>query len=89
MANKRSRNPTMPIHITLPIAVIKQIDSRLEYKQSRSGWILDACRSKFGGARTVTDSTSTQLLAALFTRGAITKAQFDLLSSSLDHDANL
>lgn len=79
----------MAIHITMPIAVIKQIDANLEYKQSRSGWITEACRRKFGGARTIADSTSRQLLAALFTRGAITQAQFDLLSSSLDHDANL
>lgn len=89
MANKRSRNPSMAIHITMPIGVINQIDANLGYKQSRSGWITEACRTKFGGARTIADSTSTQLLAALFTRGAITKAQFDLLSSSLDHDANL
>lgn len=73
----------------MPIAVIQQIDAKLGYKQARSAWIVDACRTKFGNARTIVDSTSTQLLAALFTRGAITKAQFDLLSSSLDHDANL
>ena len=82
MGARRSRNPTMPIHITMPIGVIKQIDAQLTYKQSRSGWIADACRSKFGGARTVAESTDAQLFAALFTRGAITKEQFDLLTAN-------
>ncbi len=82
MSRRRSANPTMPIHITLPITLIQKIDSQLSYKQSRSGWIQDACRTKFGGARTVGDSTDAQLLAALFTRGVITKEQFDLLTAS-------
>ena len=81
MSRRRSANPTMPIHITLPITLIQKIDSQLSYKQSRSGWIQDACRTKFGGSRTVGDSTDAQLLAALFTRGVITKEQFDLLTA--------
>jgi len=81
MSRRRSSNPTRPIHITLPIGLISQIDSQLSYKQTRSGWIQDACRAKFGGSRTVADSTDAQLLAALFTRGVITKEQFDLLTS--------
>lgn len=66
----------------MPITVINKIDSHLSYKQTRSGWIQDACRQKFGGSRTVADSTDAQLLAALFTRGVITKEQFDLLTAS-------
>jgi hypothetical protein len=63
------------------VALISKIDAQLSYKQSRSGWIQDACRTKFGGSRTVADSSDSQLLAALFTRGVITKEQFDLLTS--------
>ena len=81
MSRRRKSNPTRPIHITLPIALIAKIDAQLSFKQGRSGWIQDACRAKFGGSRTVSESTDAQLLAALFTRGAITKDQFDLLTS--------
>ena len=82
MANRRTRNPSLPIHITLPVALVNKIDAQLAYKQSRSRWIAEACQAKFGSSRTVMESTDAQLLAALFTRGAISKEQFDLLTSS-------
>ena len=82
MANKRTMNPVRAIHITLPLRLVSEIDAALAYKQSRSSWIAAACRKKFGSDHTVAEATDGQLLAALFSRGAITKEQYDLLISS-------
>ena len=82
MPNKRTNNPVRAIHITLPLALVAEIDAALAHKQSRSSWIAAACRKKFGDDHTVAEATNRQLFAALFSRGAISKEQFDLLTSS-------
>ena len=44
MSRRRSTNPTKAISITLPLALIEEIDDKLTRTQSRSAWIAGACQ---------------------------------------------
>ena len=46
MSRRRSKNPTKAISITLPLALIHEIDDKLTRTQSRSAWIANACGLK-------------------------------------------
>lgn len=43
VSRRRSKNPTKAISITLPLALIHDIDDKLTRTQSRSAWIANAC----------------------------------------------
>lgn len=83
MPRRRSTNPTKAISITLPLRLLDQVDDQLTRIQSRSAWIADAIRTKLddnAGLR-VEDASDKEMLVALVNRGAITKDQYDLLTS--------
>lgn len=86
MPRRRSADPTRSIRITLQASVLEGIHMQLGPTESRSAWINDACkrllRESNGGLPplSVGNATTPQLLAALFSRGAISKELYEALS---------
>jgi hypothetical protein len=46
MSRRRSVNPTKAISVTLPQLLLRKLDFELDYSQSRSKWIANACEEK-------------------------------------------
>ena len=88
MNRRIKRNRAVPIHITLPPALLDEIDSKLSVKLSRSNWIRGACELKLERTITeVSDLTDTQLVNILRNRHhyegpaeAILKSLLEILS---------
>ena len=69
MNRRIKRNRAVPIHITMPPALLDEIDVRLSHKMSRSNWIRGACDLKLGNDVTgVQDLTDIQLVNVLRNR---------------------
>ena len=69
MNRRIKRNRSVPIHITLPPALLDEIDAQLSHKMSRSNWIRGACDLKLGKDVTeVNDLTDKQLVNILRNR---------------------
>ena len=72
MSRRRSINPTKAISVTLPGKLLKELDERLSYSQSRSRWIAEACEKKLQNydsqSLLVTDASVRQLMASLVAR---------------------
>ena len=69
MNRRIKRNRAVPIHITMPPALLGEIDARLSHKMSRSNWIRGACDLKLGKDVTeVSDLTDIQLVNVLRNR---------------------
>lgn len=83
MSRRRSANPTKAISVTLPSNLIKELDERLSYSQSRSRWIAEACEKKLkkydSQSLLVTDASVRQLMAALVARDQTEKVLKTLL----------
>jgi metal-responsive CopG/Arc/MetJ family transcriptional regulator len=83
MSRRRSLNPTKAISVTLPGNLIKELDERLSYSQSRSRWIAEACAKKLQNydsqSLLVTDASVRQLMAALVARDETEKVLKTLL----------
>lgn len=83
MSRRRSLNPTKAISVTLPGNLIKQLDERLSYSQSRSRFIANAVEKKLekydSQALLVTDASVRQLMAALVARDKTEKVLKKLL----------
>lgn len=67
LSRRRAENRTVAICITLPRALLDEIDDLLTRKQSRSAWIADACRLKME-INPVVDIDTRQLMAMLHAR---------------------
>ena len=67
LSRRRAENRTVAICITLPRALLDEIDDLLTRKQSRSAWIADACRLKMEDYPVV-DIDTRQLMAMLHAR---------------------
>ena len=88
MNRRIKRNRAVPIHITIPPALLDEIDSKLSVKLSRSNWIRGACEMKLDKDVTeVTDLTDTQMVNILRNRHnydgpveAILKSLLEILS---------
>ena len=88
MNRRIKRNRSVPIHITLPPALLDEIDAQLSHKMSRSNWIRGACDLKLGKDVTeVNDLTDKQLVNILRNRHnydgpieAILKSLLEVLS---------
>jgi metal-responsive CopG/Arc/MetJ family transcriptional regulator len=88
MNRRIKRNRAVPIHITMPPALLDEIDARLSHKTSRSNWIRGACDLKLGNDVTgVQDLTDVQLVNVLRNRfnyegpgEAILKSLLEILS---------
>tara|TARA_R110000824_G_scaffold78203_1_gene197490 strand:- start:1173 stop:1448 length:276 start_codon:yes stop_codon:yes gene_type:complete len=88
MNRRIKRNRAVPIHITMPPALLDEIDARLSHKTSRSNWIRGACDLKLGNDVTgVQDLTDIQLVNVLRNRcnyegpeEAILKSLLEILS---------
>lgn len=63
MSRRRSKNPTTAISITLPRALLDEIEDELTRTTSRSGWIANACRMKL--KETYPQSIETRTLMAM------------------------
>jgi len=70
MSRRRSQNPTRAISITLPGAMLDEIDDKLTRTQSRSAWIAEACRVALHESQfhEITLVSTNQLMAALHAR---------------------
>ena len=70
MSRRRSSNPTKAISVTIPESLLKELEHRLSYSQSRSRFISNAIEDKLGGvsAPTVQELTTVQLKSALHQR---------------------
>jgi len=83
MSRRRSLNPTKAISVTLPGNLIKQLDERLSYSQSRSRFIANAVEKKLqkydSQSLLVTDASVRQLMAALVARNETEKVLKKLL----------
>ena len=90
MNRRIKRNRAIPIHITMPPALLDDIDAQLSHKMSRSNWIRGACDLKLGKDVTeVQDLTDIQLVNVLRNRcnyegpgEAILKSLLEILSES-------
>ena len=90
MNRRIKRNRSVPIHITLPPALLDDIDAQLSHKMSRSNWIRGACDRKLGhDVVGVQDLTDIQLVNVLRNRcnyegpgEAILKSLLEILSES-------
>jgi len=88
MNRRIKRNRAVPIHITVPPALLDEIDARLSHKMSRSNWIRGACDLKLGNDITgIQDLTDIQLVNVLRNRcnyegpgEAILKSLLEILS---------
>ena len=60
------------ISVNLPKALVDEINNQLSYFSSRSEWVQLAIEEKLGASFTVSESTTLQLLAALYHREDIT-----------------
>lgn len=75
----RTKKPTRPIHVTLPIRLLHDFDETLRYNQSRSAKIASLIAQDMqGGATTIREATTRQLFAALHAREDV-----DMLMKSL------
>ena len=84
MSRRRSLNPTKAISITLPIALLEEIDDRLTRVDSRSKWIAGACEQRLGNKGTVVnDATDLQLLTALYNRDVIMIGTFNAIRDQI------
>jgi len=83
MSRRRSLNPTKAISVTLPGNLIKELDERLSYSQSRSRFIANAVEKKLqkydSQSLLVTDASVRQLMAALVARNETEKVLKKLL----------
>lgn len=72
MSRRRSSNPTKAISVTIPEYLLKRLDDRLSYSQSRSRFIANAVEEKLKKYKSpsplVSDSSVRQLMAALVSR---------------------
>jgi len=90
MNRRIKRNRAVPIHITVPPALLDDIDAQLSHKMSRSNWIRGACDLKLGKDVTeVQDLTDIQLVNVLRNRcnyegpgEAILKSLLEILSET-------
>ena len=86
MSRRRSTNPTVAISITVPRALIDELDRVLSYEQSRSGWVSSAIRQRLDESHGVLDDLPTkQLIAMLHNRDVSTGLKAILLSEIRDH----
>lgn len=88
MSRRRSKNPTKAISITLPQGLLFELEERLPATASRSAYIAVAIREKMSGEGgfTVAEASDKQLLAALFSRGVISKTAYDLYAEKYKLD---
>jgi len=85
MNRRIKRNRAVPIHITVPPALLDDIDAQLSHKMSRSNWIRGACDLKLGKDVTeVADLTDIQLVNVLRNRCNYEGAQESILKSLLE-----
>ena len=63
MSRRRARDPTIAISITIPRALLDEIEDELTRTTSRSGWIADACRMRL--KETHPQSIETRTLMAM------------------------
>ena len=72
MSRRRSLNPTKAISVTMPESLLKELEHRLSYSQSRSRFISNAVEEKLqkydSPSPLVSDSSVRQLMAALVAR---------------------
>jgi len=88
MNRRIKRNRSVPIHITVPPALLDEIDAQLSHKTSRSNWIRGACEMKLNrDVSEVQDLTEIQLVNVLRNRcnyegpgEAILKSLLEILS---------
>lgn len=67
MSRRRSKDPTIAISITIPRALLDDIEDELTRTTSRSRWIADACRQRLG-AYPAGELDTRQLMAMLHAR---------------------
>jgi len=83
MSRRRSSNPTKAISVTIPENLLKELDNRLSYSQSRSRFISNAVEEKLkkynSPSPLVSDSSVRQLMAALVARDETEKVLKTLL----------
>ena len=83
MSRRRSSNPTKAISVTIPESLLKELEHRLSYSQSRSKYIADAVEQKLKKYKSdsplVCDSSVRQLMAALVARDETEKVLKTLL----------
>jgi len=85
MNRRIKRNRSVPIHITLPPALLDEIDAQLSHKMSRSNWIRGACDLKLGKDVTeVNDLTDKQLVNILRNRHSYDGPAEAILKSLLE-----
>ena len=85
MNRRIKRNRAIPIHITMPPALLDDIDAQLSHKSSRSKWIRGACDFKLGKDVTeVQDLTDMQLVNVLRNRFNYEGAEEAILKSLLE-----
>lgn len=66
---RRTNNPTRPIHVTLPIRMVKDFDETLRYNQSRSKKIASLIDDYLNGDGALVRETPTpQLIRAICNR---------------------
>jgi metal-responsive CopG/Arc/MetJ family transcriptional regulator len=72
----RKTNPTRPIHITLPMRLIEDMDASTS---NRSRFIAAAIEAKLHGSTAIEDAPDIQILTVLMNRGVIDYATWTML----------
>tara|TARA_B110000459_G_C16571467_1_gene476630 strand:+ start:1126 stop:1449 length:324 start_codon:yes stop_codon:yes gene_type:complete len=92
----RTKQPTRPIHVTLPIKLLQDFDATLRYNQSRSKKIAALIENHMDGGRAlVHEATTRELMHVLCARKDVDVTMKTLLlqvlstssSSNAEHDA--
>lgn len=66
---KRSSKKTIPVHVTIPVRLLEDLDETLRYNQSRSAMIANLIEQHLACSDAkIATSTTRQLIAALHAR---------------------
>ena len=85
---KRSSKKTIPVHVTIPVRLLEDLDETLDYKQSRSRIISKLIDAYLDGSEIpVSAMSATQLIAAAMaqiepnsTEHIMLKTVYDIIS---------
>ena len=82
---KRSSKKTIPVHVTIPVRLLEDLDETLSYKQSRSKIISKLIRNHLEGDQVYIGSmTRKQILACLINQVEPGSGEDYVLRSLLD-----
>jgi len=83
MGRRRVKQKHIPMSLSMPYALIQEVESKLSYKQSRSKWVQGAIKAKLEDSEAfdLSNITSIRLAWELHMRQIISKGMFDSIQA--------